>query len=127
MESLIVEGTKKTPALEFNAETGIFKISGRSIPENTHDVYGPIVHWLAEYAENPKEATLLEFRLEYINTSSSKFVFEVIKKMEKLSIAGNNVQVNWYHEEDDEDMMETGEDFADICNLPINIIEVEEL
>jgi hypothetical protein len=127
MESLIVEGTKQTPALEFNAETGIFKISGRSIPENTPDFYMPIIHWLAEYAENPKEVTVLEFRLEYINTSSSKFVFEVIKKMEKLSLAGNDVQINWYYEEDDEDMMETGEDFADIVDIPIHLIEVEEL
>lgn len=126
MDSMIFEGNTKSPAIDFNAETGILKISGRSIPDDTFKVYNPIIEWLNQYSIQPNKTTTLDIRFEYINTSSSKFIFEILKKLEKLSNAGNDVTINWYYEEDDEDMMETGEDFQSIINIPIHILEIEE-
>lgn len=126
MDSMIFEGNTKSPAIDFNAKTGILKISGRSIPDDTFKVYNPIIEWLNQYSIQPNKTTTLDIRFEYINTSSSKFVFEILKKLEKLSNAGNDVTINWYYEEDDEDMMETGEDFQSIINIPIHILEIEE-
>ncbi len=126
MDSMIFEGNTKSPAIDFNAETGILKISGRSIPDDTFKVYNPIIEWLNQYSVQPNKTTTLDIRFEYINTSSSKFIFEILKKLEKLSNAGNDVTINWYYEEDDEDMMETGEDFQSIINIPIHILEIEE-
>ena len=34
---------------------------------------------------------------------------------------GNNVKIRWYYLEDDEDMLEMGEDYADL----VNNIEIE--
>ncbi len=126
MDSMIFEGNTKSPAIDFNAETGILKISGRSIPDDTFKVYNPIIEWLNQYSVQPNKTTTLDIRFEYINTSSSKFIFEILKKLEKLSNAGNDVTINWYYEEEDEDMMETGEDFQSIINIPIHILEIEE-
>ena len=39
---------------------------------------------------------------------------------------GNNISVNWFYEEDDEDMQESGEDFKEIISLPINMSVLEE-
>lgn len=126
MDSMIFEGNTKSPAIDFNAETGILKISGRSIPDDTFKVYNPIIEWLNQYSVQPNKTTTLDIRFEYINTSSSKFIFEILKKLEKLSNAGNDVTINWYYEEEDEDMMETGEDFQSIINIPIHILKIEE-
>lgn len=126
MDSMIFEGNAKAPAIDFNAETGLLKISGRSIPDDTFKVYNPIIEWLNQYSVQPNKTTTLDIRFEFINTSSSKFVFEILKKLEKLSNAGNDVTINWYYEEDDEDMMETGEDFQSIINIPMHILEIEE-
>ena len=64
-------------------------------------------------------------QLEYFNTSSSKCILDVFKKLE--SLAGTEVSVKWYYEEDDEDMLEAGEDYEAIIDLPFEMIEVEEI
>ena len=73
----------------------------------------------------PKDITEVNVQLEYFNTSSSKCILDVFKKLETLS--GTEVKVNWYYEEDDEDMLEAGEDYQAIIDLPFKMIEVEEL
>ena len=63
--------------------------------------------------------------MEYFNTSSSKCILDVFKKLE--SISDSSVSVKWYYEEDDEDMLEAGEDYEAIIDLSFEMIEVEEL
>ncbi len=36
------------------------------------------------------------------------------------------VVINWYYEEDDEDMLEAGEDYQSILKIPFKMIELEE-
>ncbi len=44
----------------------------------------------------------------------------------RLFKKGAKVEVNWYYEEDDEDMFEAGEDYQSIINIPFKMIEMEE-
>ena len=62
----------------------------------------------------------------YFNTSSSKCLFDLFKTLKQLKKNGKDVEINWYYEEDDDDMMETGEDFADLLGLDFNFVEVRE-
>jgi hypothetical protein len=126
MESIIIEGTPKTPTVEFNAEEGKVEIKGRSIPENSVEFYNPLIAWLEEFGNNPKDVTQVNIQLEYFNTSSSKCILDVFKKLESLAKAGNDIKVNWFYEEDDEDMLEAGEDYQSIIKLPFKMIEIEE-
>src|SRR6056297_4236983 len=98
MESISIEGTPKTPAVNFNAETGVIEIKGRSIPENSIEFYRPLVEWLEEYSENPQKLTTVNIQLEYFNTSSSKCILDVFKKLEAIKKARNEVIINWYYE-----------------------------
>jgi hypothetical protein len=111
-----------------NAETGIIEIKGRSIPENSIDFYRPVVEWLDKYAENPAEETVVNIQLEYFNTSSSKCILDVFKKLETVykKNGEKGVVINWYYEEDDEDMLEAGEDYQSILKIPFKMIEIEE-
>jgi hypothetical protein len=70
---------------------------------------------------------VVEIKLEYFNTSSSKCILDLFKKLESINNIANQVKVNWYFEEDDEDMAEAGEDYQAIIGLPFNMIEVEEI
>ena len=124
MEDLSLEGTAKTPTVDFKS-AGELLIKGRSIPENSIDFYKPLIEWISNYSENPKENTLVNIQLEYFNTSSSKCILDVFKKLE--SISASSVSVKWYYEEDDEDMLEAGEDYEAIIDLSFEMIEVEEL
>ena len=126
MESIKIERTRKTPDVVFNAETGKIQIEGKSIPENSIEFYKPLVDWLDEYGNNPAENTEVNIKLEYFNTSSSKCILDVFKKLETIYKGENNVIINWYYEEDDEDMLEAGEDYQSILKIPFKMIEMEE-
>ena len=124
MESIFIEGTLKTPMVKFDGKTGVVEIKGRSIPENSIEFYKPLVDWLEEYAKKPLEKTQVNVQLEYFNTSSSKCILDVFKKLEALHKAKHEVVINWYYEEDDEDMLEAGEDYESIIRVPFKMIEI---
>jgi hypothetical protein len=73
MEDLAIMGTPKTPAVRSDSIQGLLEITGRSNPENTIEVFKPIVNWVEMYVQNPGEKTTVNIQLEYFNTSSSKF------------------------------------------------------
>jgi hypothetical protein len=66
-------------------------------------------------------------QLEYFNTSSSKCILDLFKKLELVRATGNEVTVYWHYEADDEDMLEAGEDYQAIINLPFKMIQIEEV
>ncbi|GAA0894263.1 DUF1987 domain-containing protein [Fulvivirga kasyanovii] len=124
MDNYTLVPTPKTPRLYFNAQNGDFEISGRSIPENSIEFYKPLLEWLDEYEKKPQPETKLHVNLEYFNTSSSKCLVEILRKLEKVN-EKTNVKVFWHYEEEDEDMMESGEDFKKILKLPIELVVVK--
>jgi len=126
MDPISIEGTPKTPTVSFDASKGLVEIKGRSIPENSIEFYKPLVDWLEEYLNQPFEKTNVNIQLEYFNTSSSKCILDVFKKLEAIYKSGNDVVINWYYEEDDEDMLEAGEDYQSIIKIPFKMIEIEE-
>jgi len=126
MESFYMEATPKTPRIDFNPTADTFEISGRSIPENSIEFYRPLLEWLEDYIQNPKKTTNFEVKLEYFNTSSSKCLVEIFRKLEKLPGQGSHLSVDWYFDENDEDMQESGEDFREIIKVPFKMIEVKE-
>lgn len=127
MEILRVEGSSKTPHVNFDSEKGLIEIKGRSIPENSIEFYKPLIEWLDEYSNQAKEHTNVNIQLEYFNTSSSKCILDLFKKLESINDKSKgSVNINWYYEEDDEDMLEAGEDYEAIINIPFKMIELEE-
>lgn len=125
MENISIQGTSKTPNVNFDVSSGILEISGRSIPENSYQFYEPLLSWLDKYAAQPQGTTELTFKLDYFNTSSSMYILGILKKLEKLYLAGHKAEVKWYYDIDDEDMLQTGEDLKQIVKLPIEMVELD--
>ncbi len=126
MEPINIEGTPKTPSIKFLSEEGVIEIKGRSIPENSIEFYKPLVDWLEAYAKDPLKKTQVNIQLEYFNTSSSKCILDVFKKLEAIHKSKHDVVINWYYEEDDEDMLEAGEDYESIIRVPFKMVEIVE-
>ena len=124
MDTLSIEGTPKTPTVRFDGSKGIIEIKGRSIPENSIEFYKVLVEWLELYAKEAKPQTTVNIQLEYFNTSSSKCILDVFKKLEAIHKANQGVTINWYYDEDDEDMLEAGQDYESIICIPFKMIEV---
>ncbi|MCT4614125.1 MAG: DUF1987 domain-containing protein [Marinifilaceae bacterium] len=122
----ILDPTDKTPDVRLEGETGVFEFKGRSIPEDSLKFYEPIFNWLDAYAANPiSDNVTVNMRLEYFNTSSSKCLLDLFKKIQNINDIGVNVNVNWYYEEDDDDMMEAGEDYDSMINLNFSMFPEE--
>lgn len=129
MEIITREATRKTPFVKLDGTTGIIDIKGRSIPENSLAFYEQINSWLEEYGKAPCAKTEVSFQLEYFNTSSSKCILDLFKKLELISKMGNVVEINWYYEEHGDDIFEAGEDYQTMINLntlKFNLIEIDQ-
>lgn len=125
MKLLILEGTNITPDISFDSETGKLSLKGRSIPENALEFYQPIFEWLDNYLEAPKSKTVVYVQFDYFNTSSSKCILDVLKRIDKVDEAGHDVLIKWYYDENDEDMMEAGEDYSALLNSPFELLVIE--
>src|SRR5688572_5299868 len=99
MENFILDGTPKSPRVDFNAQTGVLLLSGRSIPENAREFYRPMIEWIERYSADSKKATVFDICLEYFNTSSSKAIFDLFKTAESIHTSGkSSVVVKWKYE-----------------------------
>lgn len=125
METLTIKGTNETPEINFDKGAKIFSITGKSLPEDVKEFFNPVVLWIQEYAESPNPETVLKVKMDYFNTASSKMLLEIFEVFKNIHEAGNKVTIDWYYQEDDEDMQDAGEDYADIVEVPFNFIKYQ--
>ncbi|HHP7241174.1 MAG TPA: DUF1987 domain-containing protein [Cyclobacteriaceae bacterium] len=124
MEKIFIEPTKVTPLINFDPDEGLLELKGRSSPENAVQFYSKLLDNLDKY--DSKDSLVANIAFEYFNTSSSKCLFDVFKRLSKLSDEGKDIVINWYYEEGDDDMMEAGEDYSDLLDLDFNFMELED-
>jgi hypothetical protein len=125
MSELLIKSTRTTPEVSFQPNTGVLSIEGRSSPENAPNFYLQITKSLEQLSEYDTPKLTANFMLEYFNTSSSRCFLDLFRQIERISKQSKEVEVNWYFEEDDDDIREQGEDFAEFVAIPFNIREVE--
>jgi hypothetical protein len=121
MERLFIEATKATPRVEF-LPNGELSIHGRSLPEDPHGFYNPILQWINKSTLNTIN---LEVRLEYMNTSSYKQIYTLLSNI-KENIYAKSIRIDWYFEEGDDDGLETGKEFESLIKLPFFFHEYAE-
>lgn len=124
MEALVINGTLTTPEIDFNAETGELLVKGISRPEDVLSFYKPVFDWIAEYLKNPCENTTLNFKLKYHNSASAKIVCRMINLFVPLYKSGKKCSVKWYYSITDEDILEAGEDYKTLTEIPFELIKV---
>lgn len=126
MEKVVIEPTRITPMVNFDPDEGLLEMKGRSSPENSIQFYQRILDSLDEYCVSGGDEFTANIAFEYFNTSSSKCLFDVFKRLSKIENSGKRITINWYYEEGDDDMMEAGEDYSDLLDLNFNFHEIEE-
>ncbi len=123
MNSLILDKTQDTPGIILDKKSGIFSFEGASIPENVKTFYKPVIEWVEEYTNNPNKETVLNFKMDYFNTSSTKILLDLMIMFKEISKNGKMLIINWYFEEEDEDMLEAGDGFSKMLRFPFNFIK----
>ncbi len=128
MDDLVFEPTELTPKVDFNLATGTLELRGRSIPENSKKMFEPMFEWVDLYLSNPLPETKIILALEYFNTSSSKCILDFLKRFEDVQQQGKSViNIEWHYEYDDPQMLETGENYQQMVNIPIKMVSVDRI
>ncbi len=126
MENILHEGSPKTPRLVVDNDTGNIEISGRSNPENSREFFTPFLEWLAQYLGNPAALTTVTINLEHFNTSSSKYVLDILKKIKTLSETDHAFKIIWMYEDDDDEMLDTAEAYEAMVGIKFEKIGYPE-
>ncbi len=124
MEILTIKKEKKTPFIELDPARGVLTIEGRSIPENPESFYDVVYSSMERYYKSPQNLTTYNFQFEYINSGSSKFILRFFHLIKKQYDEGNDCIVNWYYEEDDENILDLGKHYKNTFKLPFKFIEI---
>lgn len=125
METLFIPATKTTPQVDFNTSTNVFELKGRSIPADAMTFYQPLERWCDYYANNTTQTSIaVEVKLDHLNTGSVRALLSAFTKLLKARERGVKVQINWYHDVEDEDKMDKGEEISLILDHPFKYIAV---
>ncbi len=122
MTNLIIAETKTTPSINFDAQTGVLNITGESYPDSAMQFYQQVIDWLNQYIANSTQPITFNFKFSYFNTSTSKCILDMLSLLEAAHAKGRKVEVIWHYREDDEDMQESGEEFAQDINVPFSLV-----
>jgi hypothetical protein len=123
MEELRISAAKNSPEIILNPE-GMIRIKGRSIHENVTDFFAPVEDWISDYIHVPAEVTCVDMNLEYFNSASAKVIIHLLQKITYVTLKHKKFIFNWYYEEGDEDILERGEYFSSVLDVPFNYIKL---
>lgn len=124
MEPLRIKSAIDTPEVNFDPETLQFCISGISHPENAKEFYTKVLVWLDEFFEKNQNSQLdlisVDLNFRYINSTSYKYLREVLRKLTVFHKKGFNIQIIWQHHVEDEDLLEEGQILLSLPDIKLN-------
>jgi len=122
MDSLFIEQGLLTPRIVLDPENNKFEFSEQSLPEDALAFYLPVINWLEEYGKTPNPETIVEFKLEYFNTASSRMLYKILTTLKEISSRAE-INIKWYYKKLDTDMLASGTRFAKLIDIPFEFIE----
>lgn len=133
MENLHVEPTNNTPLINCDVSTNTITITGESRPENVRAFYANVFVWIDAYEKSlfyltslssHEKKIILNFKLEYFNSSSLKIFMEIIARLSAMSKNIDHVKltINWHYDEDDDDMFDSGKEFEKMTGVEMNFV-----
>lgn len=127
MNNIQIEATERSPEIDFNFAENNFSMRGESYPEDVSEFFGEIMKQFYEYVADLVDAEItFTFELIYFNSSTAKVLMGLFDRLDEIAEEGNKVIINWYFEEDDDNMEELGEEFGeDLEHAEFNLVSKE--
>ena len=132
MERLHIEKTHNTPEITFSPKDNFFMIRGSSSPEDVRALYYPVIDWISKFADeiisgknknySSDKALIFQTDLDYFNSSSAKFFFDIFIELKRLVENDIRVIVEWFYDEEDTDQKEAGCDIASLVEMEFSFI-----
>ena len=127
MENLFIAPTLTTPEIRFSLKENIFRVSGISRPEDVRALYFPVIDWIRQLADNLIDGRIeryttenpfkLQVDLKYFNSSSAKFLYDILTEVKRMHSSSIPAIIEWYYEKDDTDLLEAGNDLSILLEM----------
>lgn len=128
MQYLEIKPTYKTPKVILDPQKAEVQISGRSILAEVDDFYQQLLDWIDNFlAKSAPRRVTFQFDLEYFNVTSFKRILFIFYRFMENEQFKKLVEVKWFYQASDADMLEMGQDFSMMLNLPIEFIGYEKM
>ncbi len=122
MKDLTISATQSTPGVQADFERGLLQMQGDSYPENSFELFGPVIQWVEEFLRTQQRPLHMELELLYLNTSSVKAMMDILDLFEEAHGEGRTVTLQWSYDSRNERVAELAEEFKEDCSFPFHIV-----
>lgn len=122
---LSIPGTQSSPAIEGDWSTGLLSLCGDSYPENSYELYNPVIAWLEAFLDSSSQPLTLEVALVYLNTSSVRAMMDIFDLLQEAHHKNRAVAVNWRYDRRNERIAQLAEEFREDFTFPFAILAQE--
>lgn len=132
MQKLHIKQTPSTPEIKFSPDENFFLIQGISSPEDVRALYYPVIEWVRIFVDDVlygeykmyNKNTPIDFQIDlaYFNSSSAKFFYDILMELKRIPADICPVVIKWYHDEEDNDMKDAGNDIAMLVEMEFKYI-----
>ena len=133
MQPLYTKATDTSPEILLSPQKNSFFIRGNSAPEDVRALYYPVIEWIKIFIDDILKGEFKSFNnenpfqfqidLQYFNSSSAKFLYDIFLELKRLIPTAIPVVVEWIYEEGDMDMKEAGADISLLAGFDFNYIQ----
>jgi hypothetical protein len=113
--------TDRTPEVLFDPG-GSLRIKGRGFRTDIDVIPNEIMSWIDRYVLDAAAETTVHIAFEYMNSASTRALMDMLKGLSVLKLKSGKLNIKWYYEIDDHDILERGEFIENSLNIPIEFI-----
>ncbi len=121
MYTFRIDGRNSSPEVFIDKQNKIIEISGVSTLKNANWFYSNVMKWAVGFCLKGEGLTVINIRLSRMNTSSSKWILLIVKKISEIMPA-DAIKINWYYKPEDADIQINGERLKLNSLIPITLI-----
>lgn len=110
MSDIYIARTATSPEVDFKFSSHQLSLLGEAYPENAHEFFQPILAGLERYLHSiENEDVEFNFHLTYFNSAATKMLYTMFELLNDAAFGGNQIVLNWFHDEEDDTSLEFGE------------------
>lgn len=121
MDNLVIPQSSSSPAISADWNTGVISMKGDSYPENSFELFQPLIDWVEAFLAQANRPLQLDLELVYLNTSSIRSMMDIFDQMEVAHKKGQTVNARWIYEAANERVGQLAEEFREDCTFPFTI------
>lgn len=121
MDNLDLPQTPSTPAILADWNKGVVQMKGDSYPENSFELFQPLIDWVDAFLAQAGSPLHLELELVYLNTSSIRSMMDIFDLLEAAHKSGKTVSTRWSYDMTNERVGQLAEEFREDCTFPFTI------